>query len=327
MDKAIFIGRDAFHGNHRLLREERVGRQACHQVNREADDRPVPGVLNLRHILEFIIDGLNQRPLPQENLVRNGHYLPLHIVLEFCNQLNAIHKEFGEEVLADVPLVSHQFAEDLLNKGLVPERFPIIDIARGDHEVQQVSLLVADEVEFEAVKPSHRALASLGEALKDLVKMDALVPANTQRGTVNETDACAGSHAALLYEQDERDGNLPLQFNEAVIGNGLREQVSHILADIIQVKVFQTFISTQVEQYHNRYHFSIGQRSFPMVLPLRLVPLGRESVNLDKSVINMAEIIRHTENFRNFVFGDRHSESVCFWLFRNPNLQKLSLFS
>lgn len=130
--------------------------------------------------------------------------------------------------------------------------------------------------------------------------MDTLVPTNTQRGTVNETDACAGSHAALLNEQDERDCHLPLQFHKAVIGNGLREKVRHILANFIQVEVFQAFISTQVEQYHNRYHFSIGQCSLPMILPLRLVPFGRESVNLDKSVINLAEIIHYTENFRYF---------------------------
>ena len=71
----------------------------------------------------------------------------------------------------------------------------------------------------------------------------------------------------------------------------------------------------------------IGQRAVPVVLPLRLVPLWRESVNLDKSVINLAEIIRHTDNFRNFVLGDRHSERVCFWFVVIPNLQKLSLFS
>jgi hypothetical protein len=41
----------------------------------------------------------------------------------------------------------------------------------------------------------------------------------------------------------------------------------------------------------------------------------------------MAEIIHHTENFRNFVLGDRHSESVCFWFVVIPNLQILSLFS
>ena len=263
----------------------------------------MPGVFNLGHIFEFVIDGLDQRSFPQENLVRDGHDLPLHVVLELGNQLNAIYKEFGEEILADVPFVSHQFSEDLLDEGLVPQRLPIIDIAGGDHEVQQVSLLVADQMQFEAVEPAHGALPSLGKPLEDLMKMDALVPAYTQRGAVHEADTRACSRAALLREQDERYGNLPLQFYKAVIGNCVRKQVRHILADFVQVKVFQAFIPTQVEQYHHRYHLGIGQRAVPVVLPLRLVPLGCESVNLDKSVINVAEIIHHTENFRNFVLG------------------------
>ena len=64
-----------------------------------------------------------------------------------------------------------------------------------------------------------------------------------------------------------------------------------------------------------------------MVLPLGLVSDRNKAVDLDKSVINVAEVIRHTENFSNFVPSDRHSESLCIWLFPIPNLQKLSLFS
>lgn len=40
----------------------------------------------------------------------------------------------------------------------------------------------------------------------------------------------------------------------------------------------------------------------------------------------MAEVIRHTENLRNYVSGDRHSESVCNSLFALTNLQKLRYF-
>jgi hypothetical protein len=157
--------------------------------------------------------------------------------------------------------------------------------------------------------------------------MDALVPTNTQSGTVHETDSGAASHTTLLHEQNEGDGHLPLQFNEAIVGNGLWKQVGHIVANFVQVKVFQAFISTQVEQYHDCDHLGIGQHAVPVVSPLRLVPLGCESVNFYKSVINMAEIIHHTENFRNFVLGDRHSESVCICIFSLTKLQKLSLFS
>lgn len=182
-------------------------------------------------------------------------------------------------------------------------------------------------MQLEAIEPSHRALAPLGKSLENPVEMDALVLADAQSRTIDKADPRAAAQAALLDEQDERYSNLSLQFNEAIIGDGVRKQVGHILVNFIQVKVFQTFIAHQMKQYHDGYHLGIGQRAVTVVLPFRLVPLGSESVNLDKSVINVAEVIRPTENFRNYVSGDRHSESVCNSLFALTNLQKLSLFS
>ena len=328
MNNSILIRWDTFHINHRLLREERVGRQARHQIDREADDGPVSGVLDLRDVLKLTVDGLDQSPLAQEDFVRDCHKLALHVALKLCYQLDAVHEKSGEEVPADVSLVSDQLSEDPFDEGFVPERIPVVNIARCEHEVQEFPLFAADQMQFEAVEPSHRTLPPLGESLEYLVEMDALVPAHAQGGAVHETDARAGSHAASIHEQDEGD-HLTLQLDEAVVGNEPREQIRHIPAYLIQVEVFKAFISAQMEQYHDGYHLGVGQPAVPMIPPLRLVPLGGKSVGLDKSVIYSAEVIRHTENFSNFVIVDRHSESLCFWglFFVFPNLQKLSLFS
>lgn len=158
--------------------------------------------------------------------------------------------------------------------------------------------------------------------------MDALVPTYPQCG--DEADARAHSHAELVYEQDERDGDFPLQLDKPVVGNNVREQVPHMLADFVHVKVFQTFVTAQVEQYHDGDYLGIGKRTVPMLLPLSLSlsPTGCKAVDLDESVINLAEIIRHTENFRNFVLDNRHSVCACIFVVLSfPNLQKLSLFS
>ena len=236
MNNSILIRWDTFHINHRLLREERVGRQARHQIDREADDGPVSGVLDLRDVLKLTVDGLDQSPLAQEDFVRDCHKLALHVALKLCYQLDAVH----------------------------------------------------------------------------------------------ETDARAGSHAASIHEQDEGDHHLTLQLDEAVVGNEPRERIRHIPAYLIQVEVFKAFISAQMEQYHDGYHLGVGQPAVPMIPPLRLVPLGGKSVDIDKSVIYSAEVIRHTENFSNFVIVDRHSESLCFLFFQIyknfryfPNIQSI----
>ena len=46
-----------------------------------------------------------------------------------------------------------------------------------------------------------------------------------------------------------------------------------------------------MKQCHDGYHLGIGQRAVTVVLPFRLVPLGSESVNLDKSVIQKISVI------------------------------------
>ena len=129
MNNTILIRWDTFHINHRLLREERVGRQTLHQIDREADDGPVSGVLDLRDVLKLTVDGLDQSPLAQEDFVRDCHKLALHVALKLCYQLDAVHEKSGEEVPADVSLVSDQLSEDPFDEGFVPERIPVVNIA------------------------------------------------------------------------------------------------------------------------------------------------------------------------------------------------------
>ena len=327
MNKSIFTGRDTLHVDHRLLREERVCRQPRHQVDGEAGYGTVSGMFDLRHVLQLIVDCLDQRPLSQEDFVGDRHELAFHVALQLCYQLYAVHEKPGKEILAYVPLVSDQLAENLLDEGFVPERLPVVDIAGGEHEVQYFSLFAADQMKLEAVEPPHGTLPSLCKALEDLVEADALVTTHAQGGAVHEADASAGSHAAPLHEKDERDSHLPLQFDETVIGDSLWEQVSPVFADLIQVKVLKAFISAQMEQYHDGDHLGIGQFAVPMIFPLGPVTYGSESVCIDKSVIYPAEVICHTENFCNFVSVNRHSESFCVCIFVFSNLQKFSLFS
>jgi hypothetical protein len=44
-------------------------------------------------------------------------------------------------------------------------------------------------MEFESEEPSKGTFTSLGNTLEYLVNMNPLIPANTQRGAVHETDA------------------------------------------------------------------------------------------------------------------------------------------
>ena len=59
------------------------------------------------------------------------------------------------------------------------------------------------------------------------------------------------------------------------------------------------------------YNFRL-QPAVPMILPLRVVKPAGKSINLDESVIKSAKIIRHAENFSDFVIVNRHGDRFCF---------------
>ena len=140
---------------HRFLRKEAVCSQPSHEVDRKVRDRSVSGVFNLGDVLEFIIYGLDDSPLSQQNLVVHIHQSALHVVPELCYQLDSIGEEATEQVLADVSLVTDKLAEEVVNEGLVPERLSVIHIAGSHHETQQLALFVAYKMELEPIEPSH----------------------------------------------------------------------------------------------------------------------------------------------------------------------------
>jgi hypothetical protein len=65
-------------------------------------------------------------------------------------------------------------------------------------------------MKFETEEPTHRALPPLGYAFEYLVNMNALVPANAQRGAVHKTDAGTFAKKNLLDEQCQRKSHLSL---------------------------------------------------------------------------------------------------------------------
>ena len=102
-------------------------------------------------------------------------------------------------------LSTGQLPEQLFNKSLVLERFAVINIAWSYHKTQQFSHLIADQMKFEAIEPSHRTPPSLNCTFKDLVHMNTRVPAYAKQCAVYETDSGAFSHTSSLHKKYEWD--------------------------------------------------------------------------------------------------------------------------
>ena len=153
-----------------------------------------------------------------------------------------------------------------------------------------------------------------------------LVAAHPQQGAVNKTDAGTFAQEAFLNENDKLYHHGFLQLCKPVVRNDLGKQVPVPDAYFIQVKVFQTFVIGAVEHYHDEYDFGLGQTAVTVIFALPVFSWDFKSSAAEHRVKNLAELVCHYKNFRNFVIGEHSDKSICLKL-STLNLTLLSLIT
>ena len=129
-----------------LFGEETISGDSRENVDNEVVERAVPGVLYLRDVLQLVVDGLDDGPLAQQNLVLRTHEHVPHIVAHARDKLYSVDEEHLEKGLADIAPVPAELTPDVLHVALVPERVAVIGIAWGNHEVEYFSAVVDDQM-------------------------------------------------------------------------------------------------------------------------------------------------------------------------------------
>ena len=91
-------------------------------------------MLQLRDVLQFVVDGLDDSPLANEDLVGDAHQAVLHVVPHPGYQLYPVCEQLMEQLLGYIAFVAYQLAVYLLHEVLDLERFPVVDVRRGNHK-------------------------------------------------------------------------------------------------------------------------------------------------------------------------------------------------
>lgn len=138
-------------------------------------------MFDLANILEFIVDGFNNGTFSKKDFVTYGHQGVLYVVPDLGNQVYTVHEKCLHEFSANISLVGKQFAVYLVQEVLVLQRFPVIHIGLCNGEVQYLPFVVDNDMQFEAMEPSHGGLPSCGNALEDPVAGNAIVFAHPDR--------------------------------------------------------------------------------------------------------------------------------------------------
>ena len=104
-----------------------VSNEASDDINKKVGDTPMTRMGNLRNVFELVIDGLDERPLAEQQFVSQRQKAGLHVFAQACDKLNSLSKEFVKQGLRNVALVTKEFAREMLNE--FGNRLTVIDIA------------------------------------------------------------------------------------------------------------------------------------------------------------------------------------------------------
>ena len=193
-------------------------------------------MLYLADIFQFVIHGLNQGAFPEQNLVIEVHQGVLHVLPYPRDQMDVVHKECLEEVLADVSPVGEQLSEELFREVPVLQRLPVIHVSRRELPLYDFPPVVDDYMQLETIEPSHGTFSLCRPAFHGLVLPFPLDVAGYQGRGVDDGYSRAFAQRAGLEEEQQVKGDLGLALHEAVVGNGTGEVPAHMLANISKIE-------------------------------------------------------------------------------------------
>ena len=87
-------------------------------------------MFNVADVLEFVVDGFNERPFPQQDFVVQVHERVLHVLLEFGHKVYVVNEKPFKKLLAYVSPVGKNLAEEPLRKVLVLQWLTVVHVRK-----------------------------------------------------------------------------------------------------------------------------------------------------------------------------------------------------
>ena len=137
-------------------------------------------MFNLRNIFQLVVDGLDQHPLAQEQLIVELDQARLHGALDRGQQLYSLLQQPRHQLFGEVPLLSHEFPKEA--RSPLGNRAAIIHIPGREAACQHLTLVVDHQVQLEAIEPIDRILPALGQPRSAAMVLDAAIVTDHQLG-------------------------------------------------------------------------------------------------------------------------------------------------
>ena len=169
----------------RLLRLQLVGNKSAEQINAKVHRTPVSGVFDLFLVLELVIDGLNDATSSKHNLVHEWEEFVLHILLDAGDEPYILAPQRRKQIFRDVTPISEKLTDHSFGEFCDGLNVVVWGIARSDEKGDKLSFFIHNEVQFEAVEPTHRAFATCRQSFEHFVAAYPPVVTDHQLGGVD----------------------------------------------------------------------------------------------------------------------------------------------
>ena len=119
------------------------------------------------------------------------------------------------------PPVGKELSVKRLGQDCPDLRVSVVHVGSRETERDDLSPVVADQMQLEAVTPSHRPFPVRSQAFEHLVGITSEIVADWNHRGIHEADARAAPEGREVQEEHHLEEHAALQFHEAVVGYGM----------------------------------------------------------------------------------------------------------
>ena len=174
-------------------------------------------------------------------------------------QVYAPVKQALEKLGADVSPVCEHLSVQMPCEDCPNSLVPVVYVCLCKTKRYDLSAVVANDVQLEAVAPAHRTLSVGGQPIEHFVEVPADVVADGDHGGVREADARAVAESRQVQEHHQRKEHPRHEFDETVVRHGFGEIGLHVDLDEMHVVVLEVSKRAEVIAHHDGYHLALGE--------------------------------------------------------------------
>ena len=168
-------------------------------------------------VLEQLVYAFDDVPLAEHDFVPHRHQLVLHVGPQPVHEVYALVEERLEEFSLDIPPVGKYFPVEVLGENAPHPLVPVVHVRPCEAERYDLPGVVAQQVQLEAVAPSHRAFPILGKPGEHLVEVPPNVVAHGNHGAVDKRDAVTFPEGVQPHEKHHQQEHPWRKLYEAVV--------------------------------------------------------------------------------------------------------------